>query len=292
MASFTNRRGEVSNQGSAPTSLPGESSRRAPEGANDDRLKHEVFRRTLLLASAAHELKTPLAVIAGYADFLLADHAGPLNQRQRNILGEMQQSTLRLQTLIEGFLKFSALESGNVEIRKELRDVNKCVEEVIAQWQIPYAARGTTIEFFPDPELDPILIDSIKLQNILSNLLDNALKFSPPFGRVTVITSVDCWERRTSQDQTRIHLERRVSAGEARPNCVRIDVTDNGGGIPPEYHSTIFDEFRQIEQVARTQGIGLGLAIARKLAEAHGGKILVKSTVGEGSTFSVLLPRQ
>jgi signal transduction histidine kinase len=282
----------VSNQGSASTSLPGESGRRASEGANDDRLKHEVFRRTLLLASAAHELKTPLAVIAGYADFLLADHAGPLNDQQRNILTEMQQSTLRLQTLIEGFLKFSALESGKVEIRKELRDVNKCVEEVIAQWEVPYAARGTTIEFFPDPDLDPIWIDSIKLQNILSNLLDNALKFSPPFGRVTVITSSDYWERRTSQHENKIHLERRISAAGACPNCVRIDIADNGAGIPPEYHSAIFEEFRQIDHVARTQGIGLGLAIARKLAEAHGGKILVKSTVGEGSTFSVLLPRQ
>ncbi|HEY2912047.1 MAG TPA: HAMP domain-containing sensor histidine kinase, partial [Candidatus Angelobacter sp.] len=284
--------GSVSNQGSASPSLPGESGHHASESASDERLKQEVFRRTLLLASAAHELKTPLAVITGYADFLLADHAGPLNQQQRNILGEMQQSALRLQTLIEGFLKFSALESGNVEIRKELRDVNKCVEEVIAQWQIPYAARGTMIEFFPDPDLDPVWIDSIKLQNILSNLLDNALKFSPPFGRVTVMTSVDCWERRISQDETKIHLERRIFAGEAHPNCVRIDVADNGGGIPPEYHSAIFDEFRQIEQVARTQGIGLGLSIARKLAEAHGGKVLVKSTVGEGSTFSVLLPRQ
>jgi signal transduction histidine kinase len=282
----------VSNQGPASTSLHEESGHRASESANDERLKHEVFRRTLLLASAAHELKTPLAVIAGYADFLLADHAGPLNEKQRNILTEMQQSTLRLQTLIEGFLKFSALESGKVEIRKELRDVNKCVEEVIAQWEIPYTARGTTIEFFPDPSLDPIWIDSIKLQNILSNLLDNALKFSPPFGRVTVVTSVDCWERRTSKNENKIHLERRVSAGEARPNCVRIDVTDNGGGISPEYHSAIFEEFRQVDQVARTQGIGLGLAIARKLAEAQGGKILVKSTVGEGSTFSVLLPRQ
>src|ERR1041385_8773828 len=109
MASLTRRRGQVSNQGSASTSLPGESGRRASESASDERLKQEVFRRTLLLASAAHELKTPLAVITGYADFLLADHAGPLNDKQRNILAEMQQSTLRLQTLIEGFLKFSAL---------------------------------------------------------------------------------------------------------------------------------------------------------------------------------------
>jgi two-component system phosphate regulon sensor histidine kinase PhoR len=272
--------------------LPEESGRRTSESAPDERLKQEVFRRTLLLASAAHELKTPLAVIAGYADFLLGDHAGPLNDQQRNILAEMQQNTLRLQTLIEGFLKFSALESGKVEIRKELRDVNKCVEEVIAQWEIPYTARGTTIEFFPDPDLAPIWIDSIKLQNILSNLLDNALKFSPPFGRVTVMTNADYWERRGSQDETKIHLERRISARETCANCVRIDVSDNGAGIPPEYHRAIFEEFRQIDQVARTQGIGLGLAIARKLADAHGGKILVKSAVGEGSTFSVFLPRQ
>jgi len=280
----------VSVQGPASTSQSDESNRRASGTAGDEHLKQEVFRRTLLVASAAHELKTPLAIIAGYADFLLADHAGPLNPKQRNILSEMQQSTLRLQRVIEGFLNFSALESGNVEISKELRDINKCVEEVITHWKIPYTARGTTIEFFPARDLGSVAIDSIKLQNVISNLLDNALKFSPPFGRVTVSINTDYWERRTSQEKARIHLERRSPTGVAVPNCIRIDVTDNGPGIPPEFHREIFEEFRQIDQAGRTQGIGLGLAIARKLAEAQGGKVSVTSTVGEGSTFSVLLP--
>jgi signal transduction histidine kinase len=257
----------------------------------NEQVKEEVYQRTLLLASAAHELKTPLAVIAGYADFLLGDNAGPLNQQQKNVLTEMQQSTLRLQRLIEGFLKLSALQSGKVEIRKELRDINQCVAEVIAQWQVPYTARGTTIEFFPGEGLEPVWVDNLKLQNILSNLLDNALKFSPPFGRVTVSVQADRWDRRVSRSKKTIHLERRNLAAVECNNCVRIDVTDNGAGIPPEYHSEIFEEFRQIDQAGRTPGIGLGLAIARRLVEAHGGKIVVNSVVGQGSTFSVFLPR-
>jgi len=283
----------VSNQGPAQTSFPIEPSPRPSAEAAEEQLQHEVFQRTLLLASAAHELKTPLAVIAGYADFLLGDHAGVLNQQQRGILTEMHQSTLRLQRLIESFLKFSALQSGKFEIRRELRDVNQCVAEVMAQWKVPFTARGTTIEFFPDETLAPLYFDSLKLQNVLSNLLDNALKFTPPFGRVTVTKRPDYWERRKAE--LGIHLERRNSgdrnSAEPKPNSVRIDVTDNGPGIPPEHHSDIFEEFKQIEHGGHTQGIGLGLAIARKLVEAHGGKILVNSAVGQGSTFSVVLPR-
>jgi signal transduction histidine kinase len=278
----------VSNQ-SAHTAFPADPSL---GHSHDEQLKQEVLHRTLLLASAAHELKTPLAVIAGYADFLIGENAGPLNQQQRGVLMEMQRSTLRLQQLIEGFLKFSALQAGKVEVRKELRDINQCVAEIIDQWQVPYIARGTTIEFFPDESLSSLSIDTLKVQNILSNLLDNALKFSPPFGRVVVTTAADYWDRRNARNTKMIHLERRSAAPGPRHNCVRIDVTDNGQGIPAEHHGEIFEEFRQIDSAARGQGIGLGLAIARKLAEAHGGRILVSSTVGQGSTFSVLLPRQ
>lgn len=281
----------MSNQGPAQNNL---SAARPTEITQpvDDQVQQEISQRTLLLASAAHELKTPLAVIAGYADFLLGDHAGPLNQHQRGVLVEMQQSTHRLQHLIESFLKISALQSGKFEIKKDLRCVNKCVAEVIEQWRIPYTARGTTLDFFPDTTLEPIHFDYLKLQNILSNLLDNALKFTPPFGRVSITTRGDYWERRNPRSNTLIHLERRTPALARWNNCVRIDVTDNGAGISPEYHQEIFEEFRQLNQLARTPGIGLGLAIARRLAEAHGGKILVNSTVGQGSTFSVLLPRQ
>lgn len=262
------------------------------ETSADDKLDQLVYQRTLLLASAAHELKTPLAVISGYADFLLGDHAGPLNQQQRSVLSEMQQSTLRLQLLIQSFLKFTALQSGKFEVCRELGDLNQCVAETISQWSIPYAARGTTCEFFPDPALQSVYFDPLKLQNIISNLLDNALKFTRPFGRVTVTTKSDFLERRNENEGKKIHLERRCRAGAVTDNCVRIDITDNGLGIPAESHQEIFDEFRQIKQHGTSQGIGLGLAIARRLVEAHGGKIVVKSEVGQGSTFSVLLPKR
>lgn len=259
---------------------------------SEEQLKHEIFQRTLLLASAAHELKTPLAVIAGYADFLLGDYAGPLNEQQRSVLTEIQQNTLRLQHFIQSVLKFSALESGKFEIRKELADINQCVAEVISQWQIPYNARGTTCAFFPDSTIGPAYIDKLKLQNIISVLLENALKFTPLSGRVTVTTTSELWERRSSRSDKIIHLERRDPVPVARNNCIRIDVTDNGAGIPSEYHQQIFEEFRQIEPSGQTQGVGLGLAIARRLTELQGGKISVQSAVGRGSTFSILLPNQ
>ncbi|MCU1333512.1 MAG: integral rane sensor signal transduction histidine kinase [Candidatus Angelobacter sp.] len=259
---------------------------------SEEQLKHEIFQRTLLLASAAHELKTPLAVIAGYADFLLGDYAGPLNEQQKSVVTEIQQNTLRLQHFIQSVLKFSALESGKFEILKELADINQCVAEVISQWQIPYKARGTTCVFSPDSTLGPIHIDKLKLQNIISILLENALKFTAPSGRVTVATTSDLWERRNLASDKTIHLERRNPVPVVRNNCVRIDVSDNGAGIPSEYHQAIFEEFRQIEPSGQTQGVGLGLAIARRLTELQGGKIFVQSTVGRGSTFSVLLPNQ
>ncbi|HZS27512.1 MAG TPA: HAMP domain-containing sensor histidine kinase [Candidatus Angelobacter sp.] len=260
--------------------------------STDAQSKQEMFQRTLLLASAAHELKTPLAVINGYVDFLLGDHAGPLNQQQKVVLTEMQQNTLRLQRMIQSFLNFSALQSGKFEVRKELRDINQCVEEVISQWQVPYAARGTTCNFFPDRTIGPICFDSLKFHNILSNLLENALKFTPTFGKVTVTTRLDCWERRKPHNKKSIHLEKRASMAALKNNCVRIEVTDNGPGIAPEYHREIFEEFRQIEQAGQAQGIGLGLAIARRLVEAQGGEISVQSSVGQGSTFSIVLPMQ
>ena len=255
-----------------------------------EQLRREMSQRTLLLASAAHELKTPLAVINGYADFLLGEHAGPLNQQQKLVLTEMQQNTLRLQRTVQSFLNFSALQSGKVEFKKELHDLNQCVAEVIEQWQIPYTARSTICEFFPDNSLGPVCFDYLKLQNILSNLLDNALKFTPSFGQVTVTTKADYRERHSSNEGKTIRLERCRNTELQKANCVRIEVTDNGPGIPARHHEEIFEEFRQIEKNGQTQGVGLGLAIARKLVEAHGGEISVRNSVGQGSTFTVLLP--
>jgi len=254
----------------------------------DDWLKRELFRRTLALASAAHELKTPLAVMCGYTDLLLGESLGALNEAQKTVLGEMQQNAARLQKFIHTFLTFSALESGKLELTKEMGDVNECVSEVLGHWAIPFEQRGMICRFVPDKTLPDFPFDCLKVQHIISNLLENALKFTPAGGCIVVKTEPHLWERRSPVQSTAFPQERRRDR-DCKYNCVKISVIDNGPGIPAEYHFEVFSEFLRL-QPEKSDGMGLGLAIARRLVDAHGGKIWVESEVGRGSTFSLLLP--
>src|SRR5215469_11114565 len=187
------------------------------------------------------------------------------------------------------FLTFSALESGKYELSKELADVNDCLRDVLDDWAAPFEQRGTICRFLPDQTLPSFHFDSLKLQHIISNLLENALKFTPAGGCIVVKTEAHLWERRNPVQGTTFPQERRRRERVCKYNSVKISVSDNGPGIPPEYHFEIFNEFLRV-QPEKTNGMGLGLAIARRLVEAHDGKIWVESEVGRGSTFSVLLP--
>lgn len=255
----------------------------------DDWLKRELFRRTLALASAAHELKSPLAVMSGYTDLLLGESLGPLNEAQKTVLMEMQQNAARLQKFIHTFLTFSALESGKIELARERGDINECISEVLVHWAAPMERCNLVCRFSPDQTLPSFSFDCLKVQHILSNLLENALKFTPAGGCVVVKTEAHLWERRSHAQKAAFTQERRRSGAGYKYNCVKISVSDNGPGIPPEYHFEIFNEFLRV-QPEKADGMGLGLAIARRLVEAHGGKIWVESEVGRGSTFSLLLP--
>jgi len=255
----------------------------------EDSLKQDIFRRTIALASAAHELKTPLSVMTGYTDLLLGQLLGSLNEQQRKVLEEMKQSGLRLQRFVQDFLAFSALESGKIRIGKELGNVNECVAEVLEHWSSRFEQKRLRWEFRPDSSLKPLLFDQLKLQHVISNLIDNAVKFTPVGGNVRVSTAAYLWERRTYRQNLPIATERRTSSN-SQANAVRISIADNGPGIPAEYHQEIFNEFLRLQQTSDSHGMGLGLAIARRLIEAHGGKIWVESEPGNGSTFSLLLP--
>ena len=201
----------------------------------------------------------------------------------------MKQSGLRLQRFVQDFLAFSALESGKIRIAKEFGDVNECIAEVLEHWSSRFEQKKIRWEFRPDSNLEPVIFDPLKLQHVISNLIDNAVKFTPAGGKVRVNTSTYLWERRSFRQSLPLANERRA-VGDHQPNAIRISVTDNGPGIPPEYHQEIFNEFLRLQQTSDSHGMGLGLAIARRLIDAHGGKIWVESEPGHGSTFSLLLP--
>jgi signal transduction histidine kinase len=248
-----------------------------------------IHQRTIALATVAHELKTPLAIIAGYVELLLGEKAGPLNERQRRILKESQGGCERLQKFVQDYLVYSNLEAGKVDLKLEAGDLNACLGEVCGFYLEKFAAKGVALYFPVNPELEPFAFDTFKVQQVVSNLLQNALKFTPAGGTVWLTAEPYMWERRSRSD-AHFSPERREGS-RAVVNAVRVTVADTGTGIAPEYHQEVFDDFFKVpSQDDRSAGSGLGLAIARRLVQAHGGKIWVESEPGGGSKFRFLLP--
>lgn len=252
------------------------------------RLQEENRRRTVALASAAHQLKTPLAIIAGYVELLLTQKPGRLNDRQEQILKESQFNASRLRQYIEDFLSYSALETGKHTLKLAPGDMNECLFELHAYWLPAFQKKGVAL-FRPAPQpLASLAFDYDKVQHVVSNLLENALKFTPAGGSVWLTAENYVWERRSRQEAS-FGMERRKRPALA-PNAIRVSVADTGPGIAPEYHQEIFDDFVKLPQAENANGTGLGLAIAKRLVLAHSGKIWVESELGTGSTFSFLLP--
>jgi len=254
-----------------------------------DWVKREVFQRTLVLAAAAHQLKTPLAVISGYTDFLLGNNAGPLTEMQKNVLQEMQQNAVRLQRFIENFLNFSALESGRFEVKKELGDVNQCVEDSFERWKGLYAERGTQLELSLYRGLPQIAFDCLRVQHILSNLLENALKFTPAGGQVEVRTCPHRWDRRKVRGTLSFPNDRRT-CDSGTFECVRIDVSDNGPGISPEYHEKIFENFRRSSMIRLCREWGWGLPLPASSLQRTAGKSGLKARLARAVHLACCCP--
>ena len=253
-----------------------------------EKLQSESRRRTTALAHAAHELKTPLAIMAGYLDLLLSDKVGPLSERQRQILEDMRANGTRLQQFIHDFLTYSALETGNISMRFEMADLNACLQEVCSFWLHRFHQQGVALYFLANEKLKPFPFDNFKVQHIVSNLLDNALKFTSSGGTVWLNAEPHVWERRAGKPVKVAGDRRKQSA--ALPNSVRISVSDTGVGIAPEFQQEIFEDFTKASHEKNSQGMGLGLSIARRLVQAHGGRIWMESQLGSGTKFSFLIP--
>jgi signal transduction histidine kinase len=241
--------------------------------------------KTVFLASAAHELKTPLAVIKGYYDLLLAGSLGRLTEKQKDILEESKESCERLVRLVSMFLNYSALESGKLVLQLRENDLRDCLDEMAKRWAEAFQRKGVKLEVHLDPSIPTFRFDYQKVQQAAANLLDNSLKHTQSGGNVALVAKPHFWERRIaeaapSQERRRFLLP--------RPNSVEVSVTDSGAGIPAEHHQEIFEDFVRVDR--NTSGMGLGLAIAKRLVQAHRGKIWVESEAKRGSTFRFLLP--
>jgi len=250
-------------------------------------LRERFQRTTNALGSAAHDLKTPLSILNGYVDLLESEKLGPLSGRQREVLRDMQASGKRLEQFIQDFLTFSALETGGLQIQLVPGNINECLSDVCRMWSNRFQEKGLALYFLPNDKLPTFPFDFPKLERVISNLLENAYKFTPQSGTVWLHAEPHMWERR-AESQPSASERRRQSV--THPNAVKVSVSDTGPGIPAEFHLEVFDDFFRLPGTEAKEGMGLGLAIARRLVQGMGGKIWVESDPGAGCKFSFLIP--
>ncbi len=222
--------------------------------------------RTEFVANVSHELRTPLTAIRGYLETLLG---GSLEERDnaRRFLEIVSRHTERLGRLLDDLTDLSNIELGKVALRVEPTDLNDALEPVLAIMRSQAEGKGVSLDAALPTDLPPVLADQDRLEQILINLMDNAVKFTPPEGRVMVSAAV-------------------------RDRMVEVSVADTGVGIPSTDLPRITERFYRVDRTRSRQlgGTGLGLAIVKHLVQAHGGGLGIESELGKGTTVRFTLP--
>jgi len=223
--------------------------------------------KSQFLANMSHELRTPLNAVIGFSEVLIQRMFGALNDKQEEYLKDIYASGQHLLSLINDILDLSKIEAGRMELAPAPFHLPSALENAVTLVRERAGRHGIALQLDIDPRLGELVGDERKVKQVVLNLLSNAVKFTPEGGRISLKTS-------------------RTDA------AVEIAVTDTGVGIAPEDQAAIFEEFRQVgsDETRKQEGTGLGLTLARKFVELHGGRIWVESEVGRGSTFTFTLP--
>jgi len=226
--------------------------------------------KSQFMANVTHELRTPIHGICGLSDLMESGIYGPVTGKQKDAQQSIKRSARSLLALIDDLLELSRADAGKLEVRPEPVDVAELVATVVAAARWMVGTKPLTVETDVAVELPPVESDPRALKQVLLNLLSNAAKFTEEGGHVVV-------------------RARREGEG-----AVRLEVEDSGIGIAPEDQARIWEEFRQLDGSAERQygGVGLGLAVVRRLTEAVGARVDLRSEPGRGSTFGVVVPRE
>jgi signal transduction histidine kinase/CheY-like chemotaxis protein len=237
----------------------------ALQAANTELLKSSKA-KSEFLARVSHDLRQPLNAVVGFTDLILLQDGEPLSSSQRRYLGHVVTAAQQIVRLTSDLLDLSRLEAGRLEIRPEPCDVALLLQEMLAHFRTqPQAGRVSLTLEIASP-LGKLMVDQARLQQILYNLVSNAFKFTPDGGLIT------------------------VTARQIGP-MIELSVRDTGVGVPLDDQRRIFEAYEQAGTTdIRQNGVGLGLAIAKRLVELHGGHISVESAPSQGSTFVVRLP--
>lgn len=238
--------------------------------AAENRQIQEASRlKSEFLANMSHELRTPLNAVIGFADLLHAGAVPTQSPKHQAFLGHIGTSGRHLLQLINDVLDLSKVEAGKLEFYPEPVRLPVIVSEIMEILQATASRAGVRLQADFDPSVDEMVADPARLKQVLYNYLSNAIKFTPTGGLVT------------------------VRGRPEGPDHVRLEVEDSGIGIAPDDLSRLFVEFQQLDSgyTKRHQGTGLGLSLTRRLVEAQGGSVGVRSVLGEGSVFHAVLPR-
>ncbi|MBN1303822.1 MAG: HAMP domain-containing histidine kinase [Anaerolineales bacterium] len=214
------------------------------------------------ISNISHELRTPLTHMKGYIELLVTGSLGPLTEDQAHALQVSQHSTNRLESLIDDLIMFSMASRGELTIKQEPTEIMTLSEICVKSAQQKAESRGVTVHIAADEDLPLVQIDPQKMSWVISQLLDNGIKFTPAGGMVVV-------NLRKDSDK-----------------LVNVSIVDTGIGIPPERMKEVFEPFHQLDgsSTRRYGGTGLGLSLIQEIIEAHGSIIDVKSVEGRGTT--------
>jgi PAS domain S-box-containing protein len=248
-----------------------EETRRKSRELEEENLRMQEANRlkSEFLANMSHELRTPLNAIIGFSELMYKGKVGELAPQHKEYMEDILSSSKHLLQLINDVLDLAKVEAGKMEFRPEAVDLLKLVQEVRDIVRGLAAQKRLRLEVAVEDDLGAVIVDSSRVKQILYNYLSNAIKFTPDRGTIS------------------------VRVGAEGSDYFRIDVVDTGIGISRTDLAKLFIEFQQLDASAakRYQGTGLGLALTKRIAEAHGGYVQVKSELGSGSTFSAILPR-